>query len=127
MANRKTLLIFPLITQLIFSLFLPFFSEINWTGLGWIALFATLPAFLLAIICVRYQFHQRNLVQLAVFSGGLMFFYCLVLLPVVLEGESQLPLWEESLAMVFYALMFSLPAMLYAMVILRLFLPKPKA
>ncbi|EGP05255.1 hypothetical protein AAUPMG_00645 [Pasteurella multocida subsp. multocida str. Anand1_goat] len=33
MANKKTLLLFPLITQCIFSLFLPFFNAFHLKGL----------------------------------------------------------------------------------------------
>lgn len=125
MLNQRTLLIFPLLTQGLFSLFLPFFSEFDLAGLGLVGLFATLPAFLFALVCVYYQFHQRNLLQISVFAGGISFVYNLILLPFFLTGSSDLPLWEQSVAMLFYALMFALPAILYAMVILRLFLVKP--
>lgn len=38
--------------------------------------------------------------------------------------REPMSLWEQSLALLFYALMFALPSMMYAMVVLRLFLRK---
>ncbi|MGX2947424.1 hypothetical protein [Frederiksenia canicola] len=127
MENKQTLWIFPILTQLIFSLFLPFFGGFNWLGMGYIFLFTTLPAFLFAIVCVRYQFHQRNLVQLAFWSGTISFVSSLVLFSLLTAIEpltEPLSIWEHTLAVIFYALMFALPSMAYAMVVLGRFLPK---
>lgn len=127
MENKQILWIFPILTQLIFSLFLPFFGGFNWLGMGYIFLFTTLPAFLFAIVCVRYQFHQRNLVQLAFWSGTISFVSSLVLfslLTVIEPLTEPLSIWEHTLAVIFYALMFALPSMAYAMVVLGRFLPK---
>ncbi|MGX2973690.1 hypothetical protein ACWIUH_01215 [Ursidibacter arcticus] len=131
MVNKAILWIFPLITQIIFSLFLPFFSGFNLNeliaGFGYVALLATFPAFIFALFCYRKRLHQRNLLQITMFSGGLMFIYTLILFSVYLAIEpTQEPIstWEHSLAVFFYALMFALPSSVYAMVILRLFLPK---
>ncbi|QIM64869.1 hypothetical protein [Frederiksenia canicola] len=127
MENKQTLWIFPILTQLIFSLFLPFFGGFNWLGMGYIFLFTTLPAFLFAIVCVRYQFHQRNLVQLAFWSGSISFVSSLVLFSLLTAIEpltEPLSIWEHTLAVIFYALMFALPSMAYAMVVLGRFLPK---
>lgn len=127
MENKQILWIFPILTQLIFSLFLPFFGGFNWLGMGYIFLFTTLPAFLFAIVCVRYQFHQRNLVQLAFWSGTISFVSSLVLFSLLTAVEpltEPLSIWEHTLAVIFYALMFALPSMAYAMVVLGRFLPK---
>ncbi|MGX2950814.1 hypothetical protein [Ursidibacter sp. B-7004-1] len=131
MVNKAILWLFPLITQIIFSLFLPFFSGFNLNeliaGFGYVALLATFPAFIFALLCYRKRLHQRNLLQITIFSGGLMFIYTLILFSVYLAIEPPLePIstWEHSLAVFFYALMFALPSSVYAMVILRLFLPK---
>lgn len=127
MENKQTLWIFPILTQLIFSLFLPFFGGFNWLGMGYIFLFTTLPAFLFAIVCVRYQFHQRNLVQLAFWSGSISFVSSLVLFSLLTAIEpltEPLSIWEHTLAVIFYALMFALPSIAYAMVVLGRFLPK---
>lgn len=127
MENKQILWIFPTLTQLIFSLFLPFFGGFNWLGMGYIFLFTTLPAFLFAIVCVRYQFHQRNLVQLAFWSGTISFVSSLVLFSLLTAIEpltEPLSIWEHTLAVIFYALMFALPSMAYAMVVLGRFLPK---
>ncbi|AKD38594.1 hypothetical protein ACWIT3_00980 [Pasteurella sp. P03HT] len=129
MENKKTLIIFPLLTQCLFSLVLPFFHAFNLESVGYVFLLATLPAFLFSLVCVRYQYHQRNLVQIAFFSGVISFFYSLIVLSLLIwqEPTEQMPtfaLWEQSLAILFYAVMFALPAMMYAMVVLRLFLKK---
>lgn len=127
MENKQILWIFPILTQLIFSLFLPFFGGFNWLGMGYIFLFTTLPAFLFAIVCIRYQFHQRNLVQLAFWSGTISFVSSLVLFSLLTAIEpltEPLSIWEHTLAVIFYALMFALPSMAYAMVVLGRFLPK---
>ncbi|HED4430692.1 TPA: hypothetical protein R4346_000133 [Pasteurella multocida] len=127
MANKKTLLLFPLITQCIFSLFLPFFNAFHFKGLTDVFILTTVPAFLFSLVCVYYQFHQRNLLQIAFFSGTISFFYTLTMLSCFLFKETfrePMSLWEQSLALLFYALMFALPSMMYAMVVLRLFLRK---
>lgn len=127
MANRKTLLIFPLITQLIFSLFLPFFEGINGAGLMYVFLFATIPVFLFSLVCVYYGFHQGNLIQIVFFSGIISFFYHLILLSLFIYKTPlalEMSLWEQSLGLLSYALMFAFISMLYAMFGLRLFLRK---
>ena len=131
MVNKAILWIFPLVTQLIFSLFLPFFSGFNTneliTGAGYVALLATLPSFIFALICYRKRLHQRNILQITIFSGGLMFIYTLILFSIYLAvkpPQEPISIWEHSLAVFFYALMFALPSSVYAMIILRLFLPK---
>lgn len=121
--------IYPLVTQLIVSLFLPFFGGFNLSGLSYIFIFATIPAFLFALICYKQQYHQRNLVQIAFFSGTLMFLYSLIAFSLLLATEDPttqepISLWETSLAVIFYSLTFTLPSIVYAMVFLRLFLPK---
>lgn len=129
MANKKTLIIFPLLTQCIFSLFLLFFDAFNLDNLSYVFLLTTIPAFLFSLVCIGYQYHQRNLVQIAFFSGVISFFYTLVTLSFLiahdpLQEAQALSLWEQSLAMLFYAAMFALPSMMYAMIVLRLFLKK---
>lgn len=127
MQNKRILWLFPLATQGIFSLFLPFFSAFDLSGLGYVALLATLPAFIFALICYRKRLHQRNILQIAIFSGVLMFFYTLLLFSAYLAftpPEELVSIWEHTLAVIFYALMFALPAMMYSLVFLRLFLEK---
>ncbi|MFD1805345.1 hypothetical protein ACFSAV_02985 [Pasteurella oralis] len=129
MANKKTLIIFPLLTQCIFSLFLLFFDAFDLDNLSYVFLLTTIPAFLFSLVCIGYQYHQRNLVQIAFFSGVISFFYTLVTLSFLiahdpLQEAQVLSLWEQSLAMLFYAAMFALPSMMYAMIVLRLFLKK---
>lgn len=127
MVNKKTLFIFPLLTQGIFSLFLPFFDAFNLDGLMDVFLLTSIPAFLFALVCVYYRFHQTNLIQIAFFSGAISFFYTLLILSFFISNEpldQDIFIWEQSLALLFYALMFALPSMLYAMVVLRLFLKK---
>ncbi|MCK3654732.1 hypothetical protein A4G19_02825 [Pasteurellaceae bacterium Macca] len=127
MPNKQILWIFPALTQLIFSLFLPFFGGFSLAGFGGIFLFTTLPAFFFALVCLRYQFHQRNLVQIAFWSGTISFILSLVgfsLLIAIEAPTEELAIWEQTLAIVFYALMFALPSMVYALLLLRQFLPK---
>ena len=131
MVNKAILWIFPLVTQLIFSLFLPFFSGLNTneliTGAGYVALLATLPSFIFALICYRKRLHQRNILQITIFSGGLMFIYTLILFSIYLAvkpPQEPISIWEHSLAVFFYALMFALPSSVYSMIILRLFFLK---
>ncbi|MGC6405808.1 hypothetical protein ACNO7K_05100 [Bisgaard Taxon 45] len=61
------------------------------------------------------------------FSGVIGFFYSFTVLSVFLFQETfsePMSLWEQSLALLFYAMMFALPSMMYAMVVLRLLLRK---
>lgn len=125
MVNKKTLIIFPLLTQCIFSLFLPFFDALNLEGLKDVFLLATVPAFLFSLVCIRYQYHQRNLTQIAFFSGIISFLYTLVVLTFYISTgplQESIPLWEQSLAVLAYAMMFAFPSMTYALLVLRLFL-----
>ncbi|HDR1021556.1 TPA: hypothetical protein QB352_000797 [Pasteurella multocida] len=127
MVNKKTLIIFPLLTQCIFSSFLPFFDAFNADGLKDVFLLATVPAFLFSLVCVYHQYHKRNLTQIAFFSGVISFLYTLVILTFyVVNGPLQetIPLWEQSLAVLSYAMMFAFPSMTYALLVLRLFLNK---
>lgn len=127
MGNRHILWIFPLLTQLIFTLFLPLFNGFTLSSLGYIVLFATLPAFYFALVCLHYQFHQRNLIQIAFWSGTINFLNTLIFfsaLSAIEPLQEQVSLWENTVAIISYALMFALTAIMYAMVILRLFLPK---
>lgn len=127
MVNKRILWIFPLLTQLIFSLFLPFFGGLSGSGLGYVFLFAALPAFLFGLVCLRYQFHQRNLVQLGFWAGAISFLTTLVLFSVLLmleQPQGDISVWEHTFAVIAYAIMFALPSAVYAMVVLRLFLAK---
>lgn len=127
MVNKKTLVLFPLITQGIFSVFLPFFDAFNLAGVGKVFLLTSIPAFLLALVCVYYQFHRGNVLQIAFFSSAISFFYTLLVLSFLLSSsplQQDISLWEHSLALLFYAMMFALPSALYAMFVLRFFLRK---
>lgn len=125
--SAHILWIFPLVTQGIVSFFLPFFGSFTAEGLMSVFGLATFPAFLFAVICYKQQYHQRNIVQLAFYAGVLMFLYSLMAFSLMfVEDETTLSMsiWESTLAWVFYALMFALPSVVYAIVVLRLFLPK---
>ncbi|WP_373768075.1 hypothetical protein [Glaesserella sp.] len=125
--GSKILLIFPLITQLLFSLLSFIFSGFTYWGNGFVFLLATLPAFLFSLICYKQQYHQRNLIQIAFFSGTITFICTLITFSTILASENMsepLSTWEHSLAVIFYAFMFALPAIAYAITVLRLFLPK---
>lgn len=127
MTTKRILWIFPLLTQLVFSLFLPFFSGFTLSGLAYILIFATLPAFYFACICLRYQFHQRNLIQIAFWAGSINFINTLLLFSILLTikpSQEQMSIWEHTFAVIFYGIMFALPSIVYAMIILRIFLPK---
>lgn len=126
MQNKRSLWLFPIMTQGLFSLLLPFFNGFSLAGLGYVFLFASLPAFILAVCCVKYQFHQRNVLQLAFWSSVVGFVNSLVLLSLFLvieQPQDSLSTWEHTFAVFFYALMFALASLLYAIVVLRLFLP----
>lgn len=119
---KLILLVFPLLTQIIISLFLPFFGGINGDGLGDVFILATIPSFLFAVICVIQKYHQRNLVQIAFFSGMVMFLYSIITISAY--ADEAISGWGNSMAIILYALMFALPSSVYALIILRLFLPK---
>ncbi|QLB20390.1 hypothetical protein A6B43_01935 [Vespertiliibacter pulmonis] len=127
MENKRILWLFPLLTQLVLTLFLPFFNSFTLSNLGYIALFATLPAFYFALVCLRYKFHQRNLIQIAFWSGAINFLNTLIffsILSAIEPLQTQISLWENTIAIIAYALMFALTAIMYSLVILRIFLPK---
>lgn len=117
---------FPTLTQLLFSCLLPFFTGWSLAGVGYIFLFASLPACLFGLICTAYRFHQRNLIQLAFWAGTITFLNTLIFFTILLAFDPQTALshWEQTIALLCYALMFALPSIFYALVILRLFLPQ---
>lgn len=131
MRNRSILWQFPLLTHALFSLCaLPFSGFESASFLSdqlAILLLASLPTLLFALVCVRKRLHQRNLLQILVFAGGIAFFYDLILLQLYLSflpDAEPISLWEQTFAVFAYALMFALPSAVYAMLVLRLLLPK---
>lgn len=122
--------IYPLLTQLLGSALLPLFSEFSQGGMLVIFALFTVPAFLFALVSYKQQYHQRNIIQIAFFSGVIMFVYSLFSFSLMLvfdeytSLEDPIPLWEQSLAVILFALTFALVNIIYSMVALRLFLPK---
>lgn len=122
--------IYPLLTQLLGSALLPLFSEFSQGGMLVIFALFTVPAFLFALVSYKQQYHQRNIIQIAFFSGIIMFIYSLFSFSLMLvfdeyaSLEDPIPLWEQSLAVILFALTFALVNIIYSMVALRLFLPK---
>lgn len=122
--------IYPLLTQLLGSALLPLFSEFSQGGMLVIFALFTVPAFLFALVSYKQQYHQRNIIQIAFFSGIIMFIYSLFSFSLMLvfdeytSLEDPIPLWEQSLAVILFALTFALVNIIYSMVVLRLFLPK---
>lgn len=122
--------IYPLLTQLLGSALLPLFSEFSQGGMLVVFALFSVPAFLFALISYKQQYHQRNIIQIAFFSGVIMFIYSLCSFSLMLAFdeytslEDPIPLWEQSLAMILFALTFALANIIYSMIVLRLFLPK---
>ncbi|MDG6361312.1 hypothetical protein Q7526_01795 [Glaesserella parasuis] len=122
--------IYPLLTQLLGSALLPLFSEFSQGGMLVVFALFTVPAFLFALVSYKQQYHQRNIIQIAFFSGVIMFIYSLFSFSLMLAFdeytslEDPIPLWEQSLAVILFALTFALAKAMYALLVLRLFLPK---
>lgn len=127
MQNKKTLLIFPLITQLIFSCVSIFVDGFSVEMVQIVLMTTTIPAFLFALICVKFNYHQQHLVPLAFFSGIIGFFYSLFLIISDINRENN-PMLEShieySFMVILFALAYSCVAMMYALLILRPFLRK---
>lgn len=127
MQNKKTLFIFPLITQLIVSLIAIFMGDFSVNTLQTVFIVTTLPAFLLALVCLKFNYHQQHLFPIAFFSGLIGFFYSLCIMIYDINRES-LPkvesLWEYSLMLTLFALAYSCASILYSLLILRPFLRK---
>lgn len=125
MRSLAILWIFPTVSMLIFSLFSFLLGSISLSTLGYVFLLAAVPAFLLALVCIKFRYHQRNVFQLAFFAGVIDFFYNLTTFSILSVFEPlDETLFEGTLAIFLIALMFALAAIMYAIVILRLFLPK---
>ncbi|MDG6251899.1 hypothetical protein P9J73_00535 [Glaesserella parasuis] len=122
--------IYPLLTQILGSALLPLFSEFSQGGMLVVFTLFTVPAFLFALVSYKQQYHQRNIIQIAFFSGVIMFIYSLFSFSLMLAFdeytslEDPIPLWEQSLAVILFALTFALAKVMYALLVLRLFLPK---
>lgn len=125
MHSHAILWIFPTVSMLIFSLLSFLLGSISLSTLGYVFLLAAVPAFLLALVCVKFRYYQRNVFQLAFFSGVIEFFYTLMTFSILSIFEPlEETLFEGTLAIFLIALMFALAAVMYSIVILRLFLPK---
>ncbi len=127
----RNLLIFPLITQILVSLLVYVTDGFNEVGfqpwnLIFVFLFTAIPAFLFALVCYKQRLHQRNLVQIMVFSGTISFFYTLIAMSIMnsIYASNNLSLVEYSLSILLVAFAFALPSVMYAMLVLRLFLPR---
>lgn len=124
----RILWIYPLLTQFIGSLLLPLIiTDFYLLGVFSVFIMTTIPSFIFALLCYRQQYHQRNLIQIAFFSGAIMFIYSLLTFSYSLgisEQAADYSLWEQSLAVILFALSFALMKMIYALLVLRLFLAK---
>ncbi|AUI66373.1 MULTISPECIES: hypothetical protein [Glaesserella] len=122
--------IFPLLSQAIGSALLPLLSKFSQGGMLVVFLLFTLPTFLFALISYKQQYHQRNIIQIAFFSGVIMFIYSLLSFSLMLAFDDYtslqepIPLWEQSLATILFALTFALANVMYTLLVLRLCLPK---
>lgn len=123
MQNKRTLWLFPLLTQLFFSVLAMLFGSISITIPLVVFICATLPAFFFSLICIKFNYHHQHLFPIAFFSGLICFFYGLVIIPFGISGESDISL-ENSLMTLLYALTYALAAMLYTLLVLRPFLRK---
>lgn len=124
MQNKKTLLIFPLVTQLIFSLLSGFKEGFSREMLDTVLLAVTIPAFLVALPCVKFNYHNRQLLPIGFWCGIIGFFYTLIGVLVLsnAEGNHNLSIWENTLMALLFALSYSLSAIIYGLVVLRPFL-----
>lgn len=124
MQNKKTLLIFPLITQLIFSLLGLFIDGFSAGLLSAVFFVVTLPAFLVALPCVKFNYHQRQLFPIGFWAGLIGFFYMLVAI-LWLSGRSEIySLWDSTIMSFLFALAYAFSAVIYGLVVLRPFLRK---
>lgn len=122
--NKKTLLIFPLLTQLIFSLLVVVIDGFSVEMLATVFFGATLPCWLVAVPCVIFNYHQRQLFPIAFWCAGIGFFYMLPLM-LWLSGESEhYTLWDSTLMSLLSALAYAFTAAIYGLLILRPFLRK---
>lgn len=124
MQNKKTLLIFPLVTQLIFSLIAAVIDGFSWGMISAVFFVVALPAFLVAIPCVKFNYHQRQLFPIGFWCGTIGFVYMLAAM-LWLSGEAeQYSLWDSTLMSLLSALAYALTAVIYGLVALRPFLRK---
>lgn len=126
MQNKKTLLIFPLITQLIFSLLVLIINKgLSLHELKLVFLAVSLPAFLVALPCVKFNYHQKQLFPIGFWAGLIGFFYMLIaMLCLSDEISAYMSLWDNTLMVLLSALTYGLTAAIYGMVVLRPFLRK---
>ncbi|MDH2997650.1 hypothetical protein A1D22_07960 [Pasteurellaceae bacterium LFhippo2] len=123
---RPLLIVFPIVTQIIFTLALSIFDGFSLEGSIGVAIFFTLPAFLLAVICQFTQYHQRNLVQMMLMPAILGFVVTVILLPffIIDTGLGDVSLLDESVMALLRGLMIAGANAIYSPLVLRLFLPK---
>lgn len=127
MQNKKTLLLFPLITQLIFSLIAGLLSDFSLQTFKLVFITTAVPAFLLALVCVYFNYHHKHLLPLGFFSGVIGFFYSLILIIYDTTAQASVEnnsLIEDSIMVILFALSYALPAIIYALIVLRPFLRK---
>lgn len=127
MQNRQTLWIFPILTQVMFSVISAVIGGFSLKMLGIVAITATFPAFLLALVCVKFNYHRQHLFPLAFFSGVMGFFYSLILILWDTHAASlseNHSLIEDSLMALLFALAYALAAIMYSLLVLRPFLRK---
>lgn len=125
MQNKHTLWIFPLVTQLIFSLLATLIDGFSQGMLSLVFFAVTLPAFLVALPCIKFNYHQRQLFPIGFWAGIIGFFYMLIaMLWLSGEAEEYYTLWDSSLMSLLSALSYALTAVIYGLVVLRPFLRK---
>ncbi|OOH90375.1 hypothetical protein BMT54_04945 [Pasteurellaceae bacterium 15-036681] len=124
---RLLLIVFPIVTQVIFTLALSIFEGFNLEAAIGVGIFFTLPAFLLAVVCQFTQYHQRNLVQMMLMPAILGFIVTVISLPFFLiDTRADVSLIEESIMTLLRGLMIAGANAIYSALVLRLFLPKQK-
>lgn len=127
MQNKKTLLIFPFITQFIFSLIVFIMGAMSLEAFGWVFLLASVPAFLIALPCVKFNYHRYQLLPIGFWSGVIAYFYSFTFILVALypnKPHISYSLWEDTILAFLYAFSYALPAIIYGMIVLRPFLRK---
>ena len=124
----KTLIFFPLILQVIVTALLIWFDDdssgviVPFSSYALTAfLLATIPAFLTALLAVKFRYTRYNIASIVLVSSIISFVYCNMAsyFYLLLLGEQETSFWEGGLSlglistcgMVFYAL-FVMPWLL---------------
>ncbi|WP_373777426.1 hypothetical protein [Glaesserella sp.] len=127
-SHLPLLVIFPLLTQLVFTFCLGILNGFNIETLTSVFSFFTLPAFLFAVVCNFTKYHQRNLIQVMLMPAIVSFITAVVFMSIIFIGPKDfigsVSLLEQSLMNIMIGLMIAGANAIYSMLILRPFLPK---